>query len=164
MAQIPSDSPPATALGRVREHVGDVSGCVVVGVDGSACGRRALRFAADEARVRQCPLVVVRAWAMTTAPRPAGEPGVVPPLTAYEGAVADAMAAEVREELGDEPACEVRALPVHDSPGDALVEASRSAELVVVGSRGHSAIAGLLLGSVSEHLVHHAHGPVTVVR
>jgi hypothetical protein len=72
VAQIPSDSPPSTALGRVREHVGDVSGCVVVGVDGSPCGRRALRFAADEARVRQCPLVVVRAWAMTTAPRPAG--------------------------------------------------------------------------------------------
>lgn len=164
MAQIPPDTAPSTALGRVRENVGDVSGSVVVGVDGSACGRRALRFAADEAHVRQCPLVVIRAWAITTAPRPAGDPGVVPPLTAYEQAVAEAVAAEVRDEIGDEHAGEIRVTPVHDSAGDALVDASRSAVLVVVGSRGHSALAGLLLGSVSEHLVHHAHGPVTVVR
>ena len=71
---------------------------------------------------------------------------------------------ELREALGDDPGCELRAMPVHDSPADALVDASRSADLVVVGSRGHSVIAGLLLGSVSEHLVHHAEGPVTIVR
>jgi nucleotide-binding universal stress UspA family protein len=153
------------AEGRVRESVGDVTGCVVVGVDGSACGRAALRFAAHEARSRRCPLVVVRAWSLTTAPRPRdGEPGVVPPLSAFEAAVAAAVADEVAAELGATPGCEVRVTPVHDSPADALVAASRSAALVVVGSRGHGAVASLLLGSVSEHLVHHAEGPVAVVR
>lgn len=151
--------------GRVREHVGTVVGSVVVGVDGSACGRRALRFAAHEAEVRACPLVAVRAWSMTTAPRPSGgEPGVVPPMTAYEAAVAAEIMAEVRDEIGGHPGCEVRPLPVHGSAGDALVEASESAALVVIGSRGHGAVAGLLLGSVSEHLVHHAKGPVAIVR
>lgn len=168
MAQIPpGESEPSETMdaGRVRDHVGDVSGCVVVGVDGSACGRRALRFAAQEALLRQCPLVAVRAWAITTAPRPpGGEPGVVPPLTDYERSVAEAIAEEIRGELGDDPTLDTCPLPVHDSATDALVEASRSAELTVVGSRGHSVVAGLLLGSVSEHLVHHAHGPVTVVR
>lgn len=161
MAQFPLDA----SAGRVRDHVGDVAGCVVVGTDGSDCARLALRFAAHEASVRQCPLVVVRAWALTTAPRPAGgEPGVVPPLTAFEDAVMRAIEAELRDELGDDPGCELRPMPVHDSAADALVEASRTAAVVVVGSRGLGTVAGLLLGSVSEHLVHHAKGPVTVVR
>ena len=162
MAHIPQES---SIPGRVREHVGNVVGSVVVGVDGSECGRHALRFAAQEAAVRECPLVVVRAWSMTTAPRPSrGEPGVVPPLTDYEAAVADEIVREVREELGDDPRYDVRPMPVHDSAGDALVEASESAALVVVGSRGHSVVVGLLLGSVSEHLVRYAKGPVAVVR
>jgi nucleotide-binding universal stress UspA family protein len=159
------ESNDSARLGQVREHVGDVGGAVVVGMDGSDCGRRALRFAAHEAAVRGCPLVAVRAWSMTTAPRPSGsEPGIVAPLTAYESAVADEIKAEVRTELSESPGCEVRPMPVHDSPADALVAASASASLVVVGSRGHSAMASLLLGSVSEHLVHHAKGPVAVVR
>lgn len=155
----------STSAGRVHDDVGDVTGCVVVGTDGSRCGRKALGFAAHEAQVRGCPLVVVRAWAMTTAPQPEGtEPGVVPALSAYEAAVEQATRDEVADVLGTRPPCEVVVRPVHDSPGDALVEASRHAVLVVVGSRGHSVVAEMLLGSVSAHLVHHAHGPVAVVR
>ena len=151
--------------GSVREQVGDVTGCVVVGVDGSGCGRRALQFAAREARVHGCPLVVVRAWSMSTAPQPAvGEPGVVPPLSAYEAAVTSAVRTDVTDVLGDDPGCPVVVRTVHDGPGDALVRASEHAVLVAVGSRGRGAIAGLLLGSVSDHLVHHARGPVVVVR
>ena len=115
--------------------------------------------------MRGCPLVVVRAWSMTTAPTPdVGEPGVVPALSAYEAAVEQRTRDEVAEVLGPDPACTVLVRPVHDSPGDALVEASEHAVLVVVGSRGHSVVAEMLLGSVSAHLVHHAHGPVAVVR
>lgn len=154
----------STGLGQVREHLGDLTGAVVVGLDGSDCSRAALRFAAQEARSRGCPLVVVRAWSMTTAPCPPGEPGVVPPLTAYEQCVTDLMAGQVADVLGAEPDLAVRLLAVHRSPQEALVEASRTAELVVVGSRGHGALASLLLGSSSEHLVHHAHGPVAIVR
>jgi nucleotide-binding universal stress UspA family protein len=151
--------------GTVREHVGEVTGCVVVGVDGSACGRKALGFAAHEARVRACPLVVVRAWSVTTAPQPAGtEPGVVPSLAAFEAAVEAVMRDEVADVLGDDPGCELVVRPVHDSAGDVLVEASEHAVLVVVGSRGLGAVAGLLLGSVSDHLVRRAQGPVAVVR
>lgn len=151
--------------GTVRERIGNVTGCVVVGVDGSACGRKALGFAAYEARVRGCPLVVLRAWSVTTAPQPEGTgPGAVPPLAAFESAVESAVRDEVADVLGEDPGCEVVVRPVHDSAGDVLVEASEHAVLVVVGSRGHSAVAGLLLGSVSDHLVRRAHGPVAVVR
>lgn len=153
------------SAGRVSADVGDVTGCVVVGVDGSDCARMALRFAAGEAQVRDCPLVVLRAWSMTTAPPPGGtEPGVVPALSAYEASVDKWTRDEVADVLGDHPPCDVDVRPVHDSPGDALVEASRHAVLVVVGSRGHSVVTEMLLGSVSAHLVHHAHGPVAVVR
>lgn len=151
--------------GTVRERVGDVTGCVVVGVDGSACGRKALAFAGHEAHVRGCPLVVVRAWSVTTAPRPqGGEPGVVPPLTAFEAAVQSAVRDEVTDVLGDDPGCEVVVRSVHHGAGDVLVDASAHAILVVVGSRGLGAVAGLLLGSVSDHLVRRARGPVAVVR
>lgn len=151
--------------GRVREHVDDVSGTVVVGVDGSLCGRHALRFAAVEARARGCPLVALRAWSLPTAPKPAGtQVGVVPPMTDFEQAVTAEVNAEVAEELGEDPGCPVLVVPVHEHPGPALVEASRSALVVVVGHRGHSGIAGRLLGSVSEHLVRHGQGPVTIVR
>lgn len=149
--------------GRVREQVGDVVGCVVVGVDGSACSDQALRFAAHEAELRRCPLIVVRAWSITTAPRRLrASDGVVPPLSVYESAVASAMSDEVVTVLGEQPVCQVELRPVHDSAVDVLVAATEHAALTVVGSRCHTVVSGLL-GSVSEHVVRHARGPVTVV-
>ena len=53
---------------------------------------------------------------------------------------------------------------VQGSPASALVEASRDAELVAVGSRGHGGFTGMMLGSVSTQTVHHAHCPVLVFR
>lgn len=150
--------------GHVREQVGDLAGCVVVGTDGSAESHAAMRFAGQEARARGCPLVVLRAWSLTTAPRPTGEPGVVPPMADFEAAVAEEIRAEVAGELGEDPGVKVVPMPVHASAAQTLVEASRTAALVVVGHRGHGGFAGLLLGSVSDHLVRHAHGPVAVVR
>jgi nucleotide-binding universal stress UspA family protein len=52
----------------------------------------------------------------------------------------------------------------HDAPAHALVERSREAQLLVVGSRGHGNLVGLVLGSVSHAVLQHAHCPVAVVR
>ncbi|HET9117510.1 MAG TPA: universal stress protein [Pseudonocardiaceae bacterium] len=70
----------------------------------------------------------------------------------------------VAETSGAAPSVPVRTSVVEGHPAEVLVEASRVAELLVVGSRGHGAFTGMLLGSVSQHCVQHAAGPVVVVR
>jgi nucleotide-binding universal stress UspA family protein len=62
------------------------------------------------------------------------------------------------------PQVEIRSSVVEGIPAQVLVEASNDADLLVVGSRGHGEVAGLLIGSVSEHCVTHAHCPVLVMR
>jgi nucleotide-binding universal stress UspA family protein len=63
---------------------------------------------------------------------------------------------------GDQPATERRV--VQGNAAAVLIEQSRSADLLVVGNRGHGGFTGMLLGSVSGHCEHHAHCPVVVVR
>jgi nucleotide-binding universal stress UspA family protein len=147
---------------QVRDTVPDLQGAVVVGTDGSGSSHTALAFGAEEARLRGVPLVVLRGWSLTHAPRPAGsEPGVVPPMAEFERAVADEMRAEVVRALGaDAPAVQV--LPVHTHAAEALAEATATASLVVLG-HAHRGRIGKLLGSVSDHVVRHARGPVAVV-
>jgi nucleotide-binding universal stress UspA family protein len=62
------------------------------------------------------------------------------------------------------PNVDIRTTVIEGHPAPVLIEASRSAELLVVGSRGHGEFTGMLLGSVSEHCVTNAHCPVVVVR
>ena len=141
----------------------DLSRSVVVGDDGSAESAHAVRWAVTEAAARGCPLVVLRAWSLTTAPRPdSWQPGYVPGEDEFGQAVHDQLADDVRAIIGDDPGVTVTFLPVHAAPDDALVAASRGAVLVVVGSHGRH-LARSLLGSTAEHLVRHTHGPVVVV-
>jgi nucleotide-binding universal stress UspA family protein len=143
----------------------EVAGGVVVGHDGSACSSEALRWAAGLAGRASWPLHVVRSWRMTSAPRPATwEPGYVPPMTDWEQAVLDDLRADVRAALGEQRAADVVCHAVHMAPVKALLDAGRNADLLVVGSRGRGGFRGLLLGSVSDQVVHHAGCPVTVVR
>ena len=142
-----------------------VDGGVVVGYDGSACAREAVQWAAHLAARSGWPLHVVRAWRMTTAPRPATwQPGFVPPLPDYEAAVREELTGQVAAVVGPDAEVEVHCWPVHAAPTRALLTASSGADLLVVGARGRGGFAGLLLGSVSDQLVHHADCPVTVVR
>jgi nucleotide-binding universal stress UspA family protein len=141
-----------------------LDGGVVVAHDGSRSAQEALIWAAKLAARADVDLHVVRAWAMTTAPQPSSwAPGYVPPLADYEKAVRDELEAHVAvADLG--PKCRVTCHVVHRPPAQALMQAAENAGLLVVGARGRGGFSGLLLGSVSDKLVHHAPCPVTVVR
>ncbi|WP_460682976.1 universal stress protein [Modestobacter lapidis] len=150
--------------GDVRTHV-TVDGGVVVGHDGSECSQQALEWAAALAERASWPLHVIRSWRMVTAPRPATwEPGYIPPMTDYERAVLSDLQADVVAALGAGRAAAVHCHAVHTAPVKALIEAGAGADLLVVGSRGRGGFRGLLLGAVSDQIVHHAQCPVTVVR
>ncbi|MGY1605031.1 universal stress protein [Geodermatophilus sp. SYSU D00815] len=141
-----------------------IDGGVLVGHDGSECAQGALRWAAGLAGRAGLVLHVVRAWQITTAPRPKSwAPGYVPPLGDFEQAVLDDLDACVAA-AGIDPSVQVRTHVVHRSPAKALIQAAEGADLLVVGARGRGGFTGLLLGSTSDQLVHHAPCPVTVVR
>ena len=150
-------------MDEVSETV-QVDGGVVIGHDGSTCAQEALRWAARLAKRADLDLHVVRGWSMTTAPRPSSwEPGFVPPLTDWEKAVHDELNSHIAA-AGLDPAVRVHSHVVHRAPVRALLSAAEGADLLVVGARGEGGFSGLLLGSVSDQLVHHAPCPVTVIR
>jgi nucleotide-binding universal stress UspA family protein len=146
-------------------------GTIVVGVDGSEPSLAALRFAAEEAELRDARLVAVHAWVFVP-PVAVGEPGLAPiPATDFPGqleAQSEAAEGELETALAGAFAAgapvEIERKLVEDDPGQALVRESASADLVVVGSRGRSGITAALLGSVSRHVVDHAVCPVVVVK
>ncbi|MEU0337480.1 universal stress protein [Streptomyces bobili] len=150
----------------VREQPA-ADGPIVLGVDGSAAGESAVDFAFAEASLRNAPLLALHAWTTWNAPLPppqdASAPYVNPP-----GALAGEEERLLYEALAGHgekyPDVVVEHVAVHGRTREALIEASRSAQLVVVGARGRGGFAGLLLGSVSQAVLHHAHCPVAVVR
>lgn len=143
------------------------SGPILLGVDGSAAGAAAVRFALDEASLRGAHVVALHAWTTWNAPMPPpqdpAEPYAHPPGAL--AASAERVLAEALAGLGERyPDVEVEHRVVRRPAREALIEASRTARLTVLGSRGHGGFAGLLLGSVSQAVLHHAHSPVAVVR
>ena len=141
-----------------------IDGGIVVGHDGSKCAQEALTWAGRLAARADVEVHVFRAWSMTSAPQPAGwTPGYVPTLPEWEQAVLDELTAHVAA-AGLDPAVRVTCHVVHRAPVQGLLTAAEGASLLVVGARGRGGFAGLLLGSVSDQLVHHAACPVTVVR
>jgi nucleotide-binding universal stress UspA family protein len=148
-----------------------VSKPIVVGIDGSDASHEALRWAAEEARLRSAPLVAVYAWSFIP-PQPIGDPGLlaVPAgdfpgqLEAERAAASGALEAAVADALAAAPGIAVEQKLVEGDPGDALVKESESAQLVVVGSHGRSGLQAALLGSVSRHVTTHAACPVVVVK
>ena len=165
-------------------------GRIVVGVDASPGARRALAWAAEEARLRQAVLEVVHAYhaGELAAPRyfpsqhaPPGELGLesegpsqrelattLRDHAEFEGGFhtqAEELLDRVLGELGAAlDGVEVRRTVVADRhPAKALVELSADADLLVVGTRGRGGFSELLLGSVSHAAVLHAASPVVVV-
>lgn len=146
---------------------------MVVGVDGSAGAREALRWAAAEARLRESRLRVVHAWMFGFTGGPGGGYGY--PSGTRGGLFTGAGISEHRkaaEELLDSmitelgtnaDGIEVEPEVVEGGAAEVLIGAVSAGDLLVVGSRGHGGFAGLLLGSISHQCVHHAPCPVVVV-
>lgn len=139
---------------------------IVAGIDGSPASRIVLRWAVQEAALRDASVTVVHAYLpldATWAALPEVALASIPPETFEKDArdraktIVDEIVAEV------DTAVEVTTEVVAGRPSDVLIELSRGADLLVVGSRGHGGFRGLLLGSVSHQVVTHAVVPTVVV-
>ncbi|GAA4116796.1 universal stress protein [Knoellia locipacati] len=136
---------------------------VVVGTDGSGLSTEAIGYAFAQASLRRLPLTVVHACPS----RSSG--GYVAPWLSDDPAarVAEEQAATAEEVTGwseQYPDVRVRRHVLRADPVKALVDHSRGAELLVVGSRGIGGVSGRLVGSVSQGVLSRAHCPVVVVR
>jgi nucleotide-binding universal stress UspA family protein len=139
------------------------TGDVLLGVDGSPKNDRAVGFAFDEASRRGCPLTAVHTW---THPVSTG-PGDMLPLV-YDVADIEEEEARILEEAlagwrEKYPDVELRRRLVHGGVRRTLIEATSRAQLAVVGTRGRGGFTGLVLGSVSQAVLHHAGCPVAIV-
>ena len=139
---------------------------VVVGVDGSAGGTAALRYAAEEAAAKGARLRVVAAYSVP----PLVVAGVAAESGFFEEAKSEsrqhavaAAAQAIAYAKESYPMLECEEKVVAGQPAKAILELAKDASLIVVGSRGHGGFSGLLLGSVSQQVVQHAPCPVVVV-
>ncbi|HEY7793667.1 MAG TPA: universal stress protein [Gaiellaceae bacterium] len=149
----------------MKSHRG-AKGLIVVGVDGSESAKAALRFALEEATLRQARLRAVHTWQFGYI-GVAGIEGFSPVVGADLGdlrrAAEDALDAVLHEVAPCGADVAVERHVVEGSPATVLIDQSRDADLLVVGSRGHGGFAGLLLGSVSQQCAQHAACPVAIV-
>ncbi|WP_216592320.1 universal stress protein [Verrucosispora sioxanthis] len=141
-----------------------VDGEVVVGVDGSELSRRAVEFAVQEAALRGAAVLALHAYRHPVSTGP----GDMQPLVYDESelrADEDRAVAESIAGLTERyPEVQITRRSVRGRAARVLTDASRQAQLMVVGGQGRGEVTGLLLGSVSQSLLHHSHCPVAVVR
>ncbi|MFC5814796.1 universal stress protein [Nonomuraea harbinensis] len=137
-------------------------GRIVVGYDGSEHAEAAMEYAIEQARRRDAELYVAYGWTM---------PAYSPYAVAYNSLIEDVMQEEARAARERvvpwrEKNLDVRITDGHacEHPVSLLIEASKQADLVVVGSRGRGGLAAAVLGSVSHGVLHHVICPVAVVR
>ena len=136
------------------------TGRIVVGVDGSPSSELALRWAAEQSRLTGEVVEAVTSWDFPS-PYDRSTTGT---FEEQGEEVAGALAKTVENVLGAVEAARVLQRVTPGRPAQVLIDASRDADLVVVGPHGHGGFLGLPLGSVSQHLLPHATCPVVVVR
>jgi nucleotide-binding universal stress UspA family protein len=144
-----------------EQQAAPVEPIVVVGVDGSEQARTASLAAAEEARSRGLPLSVICSVApfngsLAWVPAPVDREALHADLAVQLAAGRDWLKSHF-------PDVDIRVDLVDGPPAEVLIEASATAELLVVGTRGRGGFAGMLMGSTSQGVLHHARGPVLVV-
>lgn len=137
----------------------DATGRIIVGVDGSPSSEEALRWALRYARLTGHPVDAVISWNW-----PAAYGMVLGPYDEdFPGEAAEILAKSVQNVVGADDAGRVSQLVIRGQPAEVLLDASDGADMLVVGCRGHGGFTGMLLGSVSQHVVAHATCPVMVL-
>ena len=138
---------------------------IVVGVDGSETSRLATRWAANEARLRGADLELVSAWEIPTYDFGLGLTGsseeIMKGLLQVAQHHLDAATEEAQAGGGS---LKVETRAIEGQAARVLMDASRDADLLVVGSRGLGGFRELMLGSVSQQCADHAGCPVVIVR
>jgi nucleotide-binding universal stress UspA family protein len=150
----------------VPEGASSDGGEVVVGVDGSEGASAALRWAVEEAVARGAKLCVINAWQFEAKTAPADYRYAAINWEAFSQGSHELVRQEVEQAIamvGASPVA-VDRVSSNQPPVQALLGRAGRDGLLVVGSRGRGGFAGLMLGSVSQHCLHHAHGPVVVLR
>ena len=131
---------------------------IVVGVDGSEHGNAAFRWALEEARLRQGDIIAIFAWQM--------------PMIGLPGAfdrdeierLSTAFLDEALSAVAENSPVAITRIVAQGDVSLSLIEASRDADMLVLGSRGRGGFAGLKLGSVSQACVQWAQCPVVIVK
>ncbi|HYK30062.1 MAG TPA: universal stress protein [Streptosporangiaceae bacterium] len=137
---------------------------IVVGVDGSPSSKAALRWAVRQADLTGTTVDAVIAWHYPLVW--AGNSWA--PVSAYEdmdfAAIATRTLTEaIGESVSGDCAVKISTTVQEGNAAKVLLDASKGADLLVVGSRGHGGFAEALLGSVSQHCVHHAPCPIVII-
>lgn len=143
---------------------GNATGPIVVGVDQSPQAAAALTFALQEAARHTTSVTVVHSFTIPVLPIPFENPDLSGDAAAHAAEDAERHTHELatrHRSIAPDVEISVRVTAV--DAADSLVAASKDARLTVVGSRGRGAFRGMLLGSVSQQVLHRAHGPVVVV-
>jgi nucleotide-binding universal stress UspA family protein len=153
----------------MMSHQEQTSRRLVVGVDGSEESRAALRWAADEADLRNAELEAVLAWERPyLIPVPQMSQGAFP-ISPVDPELLGRQAERTLHEslgevFGEQLPARLKPLVLEGNPAGVLLSRALNAELLIVGSRGHGGFKGLLTGSVTEQCVRHARSSVVVVR
>ena len=137
------------------------TGRIVVGIDGSASSLDALSWAARQAVLTGSTLEIVMTWEWPTS---YGWAVPVPDDFDPEADIRKGRSTGSSPARSAHPGLQVERRLISGHPAPVLVEASKGADLLVVGSRGHGEFVGMLIGSVSEYCVTNAHCPVLVHR
>ena len=149
----------------VRQRPDDPDAPVAVGVDGTEVSAQALRYAFLRAQERKAPLHAVMAWQPADVPVGFGiyrvDTQILPEIkAAAERQLAESLASP----LEDYPDVEVRRTVAQGDATTVLVSAAAGAQMLVVGSHRHGAVARVVLGSVSSNLLHAVPTPLVIVR
>lgn len=155
---------PVAVVRGLDDEPSPTAGPVVLGVDGSEASEAAIAFAYEAASLRKATLIAVHAWSDVSIPA-----SFVPAPPMYDWPLIQddeerLLAQRLAGWQEKYPDVHVRRVVTEGRPAHSLLQAAVGAQLIVVGSRGRGGLSGLLLGSTSQALVHHAPCPVVVVR